>query len=75
MSTFIEITDYDSTIHREILDSLTRDREDIVEVCEDQAIAEMRSYLSRWYDCDAIFSKTGAERHPLILMYAKDIAV
>lgn len=75
MSDFIQLEDYDASVHREILDSLTRGNEDIIEVCEDQAIAEMRSYLSSRYDCDAIFSKTGANRHPLILMYAKDIAV
>lgn len=75
MSDFIELNDYDASLHREILDSLTRGDEDIVEVCEDQAIAEMRSYLSSRYDCDAIFSKRGAERNSLILMYAKDIAI
>lgn len=75
MSTFIDLEDYDATIHREILDALTRSDEAIVEVCEDQAIAEMRSYLSSRYDCDKIFGKTGSDRHPLILMYAKDIAV
>lgn len=75
MSEFITLNDYDASLHREILDSLTRGDEDIVEVCEDQAIAEMRSYLSTRYDCDAIFAKRGAERHSLILMYAKDIAI
>lgn len=75
MSAFIELSDYDATLHREILNSLTRGDEDVVEVCEDQAIAEMKGYLKSRYDVETIFSKTGAERHPLILMYAKDIAV
>lgn len=75
MSAFIQLEDYDATLHREILDSLTRSDEAIIETCEDQAIAEMKGYLKSRYDVDAIFSKTGAERHPLILMYAKDIAV
>lgn len=79
MNNFIVPEDYDASIHREILDSLLRtdSQKDsaIVEICEDRAIAEMRSYLSKYYDCDAIFSQSGTERHPLILMMAIDIAV
>ena len=52
MSNFIDTTDYDATIHREILNSLLRtDSSDydpqIVEICEDRAVAEMRSYLNK----------------------------
>ena len=75
MSEFINLEDYDATIHREILNAITRDSEDIVEVCEDQAISEMKSYLSARYDVEDIFGRRGAERHPLILMYAKDISL
>lgn len=75
MSQFINPEDYDASIHREILDALTREDDSLLEVCEDQAIAEMRGYLSPRFDCDRIFSATGGERHPLILMYAKDIAL
>ncbi|MBR4814113.1 MAG: DUF1320 family protein [Paludibacteraceae bacterium] len=75
MSAFITDTDYDSTIHSEILDSLTRGDSTIVEQCENDAIAEMKGYLSVRYDTDAIFSKTGSDRNALVLMYAKDIAV
>lgn len=80
MTNFITINDYDATIHREILDSLLRTDSDtydpqIIEVCEDRAVAEMRSHMSNTYDCDAIFSATGGQRHPLVLMFAIDIAV
>ena len=80
MSRFITPIDYDATIHREILNSLLRvDPEDqdaaIVEICEDRAISEMRSYMNKTYDCDAIFSAEGDKRHPLILMFAIDISV
>ena len=49
MANFIDITDYDATIHREILDSLLRKDSasydpQIIEICEDRAISEMRSY-------------------------------
>ena len=80
MDNFITLTDYDATIHREILDSLLRTGSEtfdpqIVEICEDRAVSEMRSYLGKQYDCDAIFSARGAERHQLILMFAVDITV
>lgn len=75
MSEFIELTDYDASIHREILDALTREDEAVVEICEDRAVAEMRCYLSRRYDCDRIFTETGDGRSQLVLMMAIDIAV
>ena len=80
MANFIQLEDYDATIHREILDSLTRndsatqDRQ-IIEICEDRAIAEMKGYLNKNYDVEAIFSATGPDRNQLILMMAIDIAV
>lgn len=78
MSTFIQLSDYDSTIHKDILDSLLRgDAEgnnDIIVNCEMQAIAEMKSYLNKTYDVEKIFTAQGDERHPLVLMMAKDIA-
>ena len=80
MENFISTNDYDATVHREILDSLLRKGgteydPQIVEICEDRAVAEMRSYLNKAYDCDTIFAARGDERHPLILMFAIDIAV
>lgn len=80
MTNFINIEDYDATIHREILDSLLRKESasydpQIIEICEDRAVAEMRSYMNKTYDCNTIFSATGDNRHTLILMFAIDITV
>lgn len=75
MSKFINPEDYDASIHTEILGCLTRNDDTIVEICEDRAIAEMRSYLSARYDVDAIFSAEGTDRLPLVLMMAIDITV
>lgn len=80
MSQFITINDYDASIHRDILGALLRAESpeydpQIIEVCEDRAIAEMRSHLSGTYNTDAIFSATGEDRHQLILMFALDIAI
>lgn len=75
MSKFIELKDYDASIHKEILDAVTREDEAVVEICEDRAIAEMRCYLSKRYDCNKIFAATGGERNQLVLMMAIDIAI
>lgn len=75
MSQYIDISDYDASVHRDILDALTRSDDTLVEICEDRAISEARCYLSKRYDCDAIFSAEGADRHQLILMMVLDIAV
>ena len=80
MSQFITLEDYDASIHREILDALLRhdsDMEDseIIEICEDRAIEEMRCYLDKFYDCNAIFGARGSERNQLVLMMALDIAI
>ena len=75
MSNFINVYDYDATVHWDILDALIRDDASLIEICEDRAVAEMRSYLSKRYDCDAIFSAEEGDRHPLILMMAIDITV
>ena len=75
MSQFIELEDYDASRHREILGALTREDDAVIEVCEDRAVAEMRCYLAKRYDCDAIFAARGGQRHQLVLMMAIDIAV
>lgn len=80
MSQFITLEDYDASIHREILDALLRHdspTEDsaIIEICEDRAIEEMRSYMDKFYDCDAIFGAEGSKRNQLVLMMALDIAI
>lgn len=75
MSRFINLSDYDASIHRDILDALVREDDSIVEICEDRAIAEMRCYLSKRYDCDKLFSAEGDQRNQLVLMMLLDIAI
>lgn len=78
MNNFIQLTDYDATIHRDILDSLLREDSGssaVIEVCENRAIATVRSLLNNRYDCDVIFSATGDERNVLVLKICLDIAV
>lgn len=83
---FIDVGDYVASVHKEILSSLIRRENsagvpnpdfdpEVIEVCEDRAVDEMRGYLEKSYDVEAIFSARGKERHALILMYAIDIAL
>ena len=74
MSRFIELKDYDATVHRDILDALTREDKTLPEICADRAVGEMRGYLSARYDCDKLFSASGGRRNPVVLMMALDIA-
>ena len=75
MRNFINLEDYDASIHREILDALVRDDQNSIEICENRAIAEMKCYLAKRYDCDTIFSAQGEQRNELILMMAIDISI
>jgi len=75
MSQFITKQDYGASIHTEILDALTRSDKNIIEICEDRAISEMKGYLSGRYDIDAAFAARGKSRNELLLMMALDIAV
>lgn len=75
MAKFITPEDYDASIHQEILDALIRSDRQIIEICEDRAIAEMRGYLSARYDCERVFAAEGNARNQLVLMMAIDIAI
>lgn len=75
MSQFIDLADYDATVHREILEALTRQDDAIIEICEDRAISEMKNYLARRYDVDSIFAARQTARHQLILMFGLDISI
>ena len=68
MTQYIEPNDYDASVHREIIDAITREDNSILDICEDRAIEEMKSYMAGRYDVDRIFAARGEERHPLILM-------
>lgn len=75
MGTFLSKTDFDATVHRDILEAVTRQDNTVVEICTERAISEMRCYLSGRYDCDTVFSATGSGRNQLVLMMLTDMAV
>lgn len=57
------------------VDQITGGDESIVISAIDAAIAEVKSYIASRYDVNAIFSKTGNNRSPLIVIHTKNIAV
>lgn len=75
MSRFLTDQDYDASVHREILEAVTRDDAALIKICEDRAVKDMRNYLHLHYDCDAIFSARGDDRDPMLVMFCVDIAV
>lgn len=75
MANFIILTDYDSTIHSEILNAIVRADAQVIEDAEDEAIEEVKGYLTNKYDVEAIFSATGNDRHKFIIQVVKDIVV
>lgn len=75
MSEFLQKTDYNASIHAEILDSIIRSDESLIEICEDRAILEMTSELQSRYDTNALFAARGDERNQLVMMMAMDIAI
>lgn len=78
---FIEKIDLGSTIYDYQLDQITDGNDDIVAQACNAAIEEAKSYLTpnpnntKWldgrllYDVEAIFSKTGNDRHSLIVQH------
>ena len=75
MSKFITPEDYSASIHTEILDAVTRSDKEIVDLCQERAISEMKGPLSKRYDVEKIFSAEGEDRNQLVVMMAIDIAI
>lgn len=72
---FLELTDYPTVIHNEILTALTRGDNTLVDLASNNAVEEMKGYLNARYDIVTIFAQTGSSRNSIVLKYALDIAV
>lgn len=72
---FIVTNELNSSIYPEIKQAIARGQEDIVNIHINEALAYMQSKLITKYDIVAEFAKQGDARHPLLLKYAKDIAI
>lgn len=72
---FITKDDIHTKIMPHELDSIIGLDNEIVLHAISSAISEIRGYLIGRYDTEAIFSKTGNNRHALLVSFACDIAV
>ena len=72
---FIDKADIEREIRAEELTQITRNDDTLVQFGIDAAIAEMKGYLSKFYNVDVIFSQTGASRNTLLVNFAIDIAI
>ena len=61
-------------LRNEQLSAIARDDETIITAAIDGAIAEAKGYLAA-FDTEQIFSTSGPQRHQLLLIFIKDIAV
>lgn len=71
---FITVQELGTHLYEELVDAISRENDDIPKRAIDGAIAEVKGYLGD-FNTQQIFNATGSGRHPLILIYTKDIAV
>lgn len=72
---FITETDFSMLIKSDNLESVIRSNPAPLESAINASVSEMQSYLSTRFDVSSIFSTTGTERHPVLVMYCGDIAL
>ncbi len=71
---FLNQKDLESHLRGELQEEITRGDKAIAEAAIDGAIAEAKGYLGM-YDTEAIFGTKEGDRHSLLLIFVKDIAV
>nr|DAS12018.1 MAG TPA: head to tail adaptor [Caudoviricetes sp.]DAT39269.1 MAG TPA: head to tail adaptor [Caudoviricetes sp.] len=71
---FLTTQELSTHLYQEQISVISRSDETLLTAAIDGAVAEAKSYLGD-YDCEHIFSREGADRHPLLLIFIKDMAV
>ncbi|HHT23161.1 MAG TPA: DUF1320 family protein [Bacteroidales bacterium] len=71
---FLTTEELTTHLYAENLEAITGGDDAILTAAIDGAVAEAKGYLAA-YDRDTIFSATGSDRSPLLLIFVKDIAV
>jgi phage gp36-like protein len=72
---FLVKADFNTAIQENILDEIVEFDDTLIDVVIRSTVAFIQGYLNSRYDTAAIFAETGADRNPIILMYAIDIAL
>lgn len=75
MDTFLTQSDYRTLIQDHVLNQVINNDPGLLDDAELMAISEMEGYLSSRYDTQAIFSKTGDNRHKVLVMFALDMTL
>ena len=75
MSQYITVDELKTHAYDEELKEIIRDDESIALASIDMAIEYAETRLTKFYDTDIIFSKTGEDRSKLLVGFIKDIAV
>lgn len=68
------IEDFNTHLYQEIISSISREDDDLLEKAIKSAEGEAKSYLAR-FDIDYLFDQIEEDRDPTLMMYLKDIAV
>ncbi len=72
---FLNIDELKTVATREVIDLITNKNDSIVEEIISESIDLISSYLFKYYNTDAVFSKQGDERSRVLLKYLKDIVI
>jgi phage gp36-like protein len=72
---FIDTTDFEATVHTEILNALTQNNDVVINDNVARSIDEVKAYLNGRYDTANIFNKEGDARNKYILRICLTICV
>lgn len=70
----LEIADLNTHLYQEVVDTITREKESVVQDAIDAAEIEAESYLER-FNTDTLFSAVANDRDKKLLLCLKDMAV
>lgn len=71
---FLTKEDIISHLKTEVIDFITESNDDIINEAIDAGIEEVKGYLTD-YDIVSLFTASGTDRNPIILLYTKDVTV
>lgn len=72
---FLVSTDFEKQIKADQLDTITGGDSTLLDEVETDAISEMTSYLRQRYNTALVFSQTGPDRFPVLVLYLVDMCL
>lgn len=74
-TTYLTIEDFEARIPKHRLDQMMENDPALLDQIEKPAIAMVRDHLHNRYEVDAIFNKTGNQRHQNVVRWTLNIAI